>query len=389
MGGILGGRYGGPMQEMQFFNDIHKHDDELMRAAEIAVSDVLKVKKDEKVLIVTNPVGDVAAISYALYDAALKAGGRPVLVFQPVKTQMDFAADEVIGAIGSAPEVLISMSNDKLGKDRAAIASPMKTEDGKEIDNTFHYLMETKKTRAFWSPGVTLELFKKTVPIDYGRLKKEAAAVEDVLTRADYVTIKSPGGTDLRIGLKGRAAMLDNGDFSTPGEGGNLPAGETFISPELGTSNGKLVFDGSISLYNGDMLLDEPVELQVVDGFVTTVEGGEGARLLRETIELGEKNAVEFEAAGKIPSGSGAVYKKNARNLGELGIGLNPAAGIDGNMLGDEKAYRTIHIAIGSNYDEDAKALIHCDCLVKDPTVTAYFSDGTEKVFLDKGELMI
>ena len=377
------------MQEKQYFNDIYRHDEQLVKAAEIAITDVLKVKQGEKVLIITNPVGDVAAISYALYDAALKAGGLPVLVFQPVKTQMDFAADEVIGAIGSAPEVLISMSDDKLGKDRIAIANPLKTEEGKSIDNTFHFLMETKKTRAFWSPGVTVELFKNTVPIDYDRLKKEAAAVEEILNQADSVVIKSPGGTDLRIGLKGRKAMLDNGDFSIPGEGGNLPAGETFISPELGSSNGQLVFDGSISLYNGDFMLDEPVVLQVADGFVQNLTGGEGARLLRETIELGEKKALEFEAAGKIPPGTGETYKKNARNLGELGIGLNPAAGIDGNMLGDEKAYRTIHIAIGSNYDEDAKALIHCDCLVKEPTVTAYYSDGTEVVFLDGGELKI
>ncbi|HAK44911.1 MAG TPA: peptidase M17 [Spirochaeta sp.] len=377
------------MQDMQLFNDIDVQDQDLAKAAEIAVTDVLKVKKDEKVLIVTNPIGDVAEISYALYDAALKAGGKPVLMFQPVKNQMSFAADEVIGAIGSVPEVLISMSAEKLGKDKAAIVNPFKTADGKEIDNTFHYLMETKKTRSFWSPGVTKELFKKTVPIDYDRLKKEAAAVDDILTKADFVTITSPAGTDLKIGLKGRDAMLDNGDFSIPGEGGNLPAGETFISPELGTSNGRLVFDGSISLYNGDMLLDEPVDLQVVDGFVTTVKGGRGAGLLLETIELGEKNAVKFEAEGKIPAGTGAVYKKNARNLGELGIGLNPSAGIDGNMLGDEKAYRTIHIAIGSNYDEDAKALIHCDCLVKDPTVTAVYPDGTEHVFLDGGDLKI
>ncbi|MDC7127064.1 MAG: aminopeptidase [Spirochaetales bacterium] len=374
---------------MNLFNDIYNQDEELYKAAEIAIKDVLKVKKDERVLIISNPVGDVAEISYALYDAALKVGGLPVLMFQPVKNQMSFAASEVIGAVGTAPEVLISMSADKLGKDKAAIASPFTTEDGKSIDNTFHYLMETGKTRAFWSPGVTKKLFKQTVPIDYNRLKKESAAVEDILNKANFVTITSPAGTDLKIGLKGRYAMLDNGDFSTPGAGGNLPAGETFISPELGNSNGTLVFDGSISLYNGDMMLKEPVTLTVEDGFVSGIKGGEGAKRLEETIELGEKNAIEFESSGKIASGMGRIYKKNARNLGELGIGLNPAAGIVGNMLGDEKAYKTIHIAIGANYDEDAKALIHCDCLVKEPTVTAVYSDGTEKVFLDRGELKL
>ena len=377
------------MKDLQLFDDIRSQDPELLKAAEIAVRDVLAVKKDEKVLIITNPVGDVAEISYALYDAALSAGGKPVLVFQPVKDQMSFAEDAVIGAIGSAPEVLISMSAEKLGKDRVAIANPMKTEDGKSIDNTFHYLMETKKTRAFWSPGVTVDMFKKTVPIDYSRLKREADAVKDILAKAESVRITSPGGTDLFIGLKGREPMLDNGDFTVPGEGGNLPAGETFISPELGTSKGRLVFDGSISLYNGDMLVEEPVDLTIVDGFVTEIKGGREADALRETIELGEKNAIEFEKSGKIPAGSGEIYRKNARNLGELGIGLNPAAGIDGNMLGDEKAYRTIHIAIGANYDEDAKALIHCDCLVKEPTVTAVYADGSEKTFLDGGDLRI
>ncbi|MBI9106279.1 MAG: peptidase M17 [Spirochaetales bacterium] len=377
------------MEDMQLFKDIETRDPELQNAAEIAIRDVLAVKQGESVLIITNPVGDVAEISYALYDAALAAGGKPVLVFQPVKNQMTFAEEAVIGAIGSEPDVLISMSAEKLGKDRAAIINPKKNPEGKSIDNTFHYLMETKKTRAFWSPGVTIELFKKTVPIDYKRLKFEADAVKSILSKAVSVRITSPGGTDLTIGLRGREPMLDNGDFSVPGEGGNLPAGETFISPELGTSNGRLVFDGSISLYNGDMLVKEPVDLQVVGGFVTEVKGGVEARALLETIELGEKNAVEFEKAGKIPEGSGAVYRKNARNLGELGIGLNPAAGIDGNMLGDEKAYRTIHIAIGSNYDEDAKALIHCDCLVKNPTVTALYEDGNSFIFLDGGDLKI
>jgi leucyl aminopeptidase (aminopeptidase T) len=375
------------MKDLQLFNDIRTQDQELKKAAEIAVQDVLAVKEGESVLIITNPIGDVAEISYALYDAALSVGGKPVLMFQPVKNQMTFAEEAIIGAIGSVPDVLISMSADKLGKDESAIIKPFKTADGKSIDNTFHYLMETKKTRAFWSPGVTLELFKKTVPIDYKRLKFEAGAVKDILSEAVSVKITSPGGTDLTIGLRGREPMLDNGDFSVPGEGGNLPAGETFISPELGTSNGRLVFDGSISLYNGDMLVKEPVDLQVLNGFVTDIKGGVEADALRETIELGEKNALEFEKDRKIPLGSGDEYRKNARNLGELGIGLNPAAGIDGNMLGDEKAYRTIHIAIGSNYDEDAKALIHCDCLVKDPTVTAFYEDGEPVVFINGGEL--
>jgi hypothetical protein len=70
---------------------------------------------------------------------------------------------------------------------------------------------------------------------------------------------------------------------------------------------------------------------------------------------------------GTRPRGAGAVYARNARNIGEIGIGLNPEARINGHMLEDEKAFYTCHFAIGLNYDNDASCLIHLDDLVKNP----------------------
>ena len=77
----------------------------------------------------------------------------------------------------------------------------------------------------------------------------------------------------------------------------------------------------------------------------------------------------------------------HARNIGELGIGLNPAARISGRMLEDEKAFRTCHFAVGMNYDDDAPSLIHLDGLVKSHTITAVFEDGSERVIEREGEL--
>ena len=94
-----------------------------------------------------------------------------------------------------------------------------------------------------------------------------------------------------------------------------------------------------------------------------------------------------MEAEGRLPPGQGAEYGRNARNLGELGIGLNPAALVTGNMLEDEKVHRTCHVAIGSNYDEDAPALIHLDGLVHRPTIVARLADGSTRVLLEDGEL--
>ncbi|MDR2097834.1 MAG: peptidase M17, partial [Spirochaetaceae bacterium] len=80
-------------------------DESLRIAARIAVRDALDVKAGEKVLIIGNPAHDAALISMALYDAAAEAGGRPVLVFQPYKSQMDFAEDVLIAAFEASPEV--------------------------------------------------------------------------------------------------------------------------------------------------------------------------------------------------------------------------------------------------------------------------------------------
>ena len=97
----------------------------------------------------------------------------------------------------------------------------------------------------------------------------------------------------------------------------------------------------------------------------------------------------EYEKNGKLPEGQGEIYKKNARNIGELGIGLNPAASITGNMLEDEKAFRTCHFAIGENYDNDAPSLIHLDGVVRNPTITLTYDDGSTRTILSDGTLQI
>ena len=352
----------------------------LQEAARIAIEVSLKVQKGEQVLIISNPRQDVAAIAEALYDASIDAGGRPVLLFQPVKPQLAFAEPVVIAAFNAKPEVIISLSDEKLGKDPAGIASPYKY-NGVEYDHIFHLQQYGEKScRAFWSPSTTIESFVRTVPIDYAELQRRCSVIKQILDTAVEVHVTAPGGTDIIVGLRGREAKSDDGDFSLPGSGGNLPAGETFISPENRTAEGRICFDGSISTHDGEMIVKTPVECIVKNGFVQEVRGDEEAVQLLRTIEAAERNAIDFERDGKLPPGSGKIYARNARNIGELGIGLNPAARITGKMLEDEKAFGTCHFAIGQNYDEDAPSLIHLDCLVKNPVITAIFADGTRQV---------
>jgi len=303
---------------------------------------------------------------------------------QPKKTTFDLAEPAVINAIKSEPEVVISMSAERLGKDKGGLANPYKGLDGKIYTHIFSQLLRgVKKIRAFWSPTVTIDMFTRTVPIDYPALQKTTAKVVEVMKSAGEVNVKTVLGTDITFGIKGRKPMTDDGDFKTPGKGGNLPCGEVFISPALGTPNGTIVFDGSLTLER-TLIIKEPVKVTVKKGFVTETVGGKEAEELEAYIRKAENKPFKMAKKGELAKDKAKEYAKNARNIGEFGIGLNPKAEIVGNVLEDEKVLSTVHFAIGSNYDQDALALIHSDGIVKSPTVTV---DG--KPLMKKGKLLI
>ena len=357
---------------------------QLLNAAGVAISEVLGVRKGEHVLIITNPPRDVYHLSQALYSASLSAGASPALMVQPKKTTFDFAEPAVINAIKSSPEVVISVSAEKLGKDKEALANPYKGSDGKAYNHIFNQLLHgVRKIRAFWSPTVTIDMFIRTVPIDYLALQKTVAKVAEVMKNAAKVNVKTALGTDVTFGIEGRRPMTDDGDFKTPGKGGNLPCGELYISPALKTANGSIVFDGSITL-DETIILKKPVKVTIEQGFVTEIDGGEEAGRLNAYINEAEKKPFKMAEKGELTEESAEGYAKNARNIGEFGIGLNPKARIIGNVLEDEKALSTVHFAIGSNYDRDALALIHSDGIVKSPTVSV---DG--KTLMSRGKLLV
>ncbi|MBO5136940.1 MAG: peptidase M17 [Spirochaetaceae bacterium] len=375
------------------------NEQQILRCAKKIVTEVCQIKTDEKILIVTNRslkngIAETEIISQALYDECIKVGAKSVMIVQSEKTALDAADSVVIAALKTEPDVFFSISANKLGKDLEAIKKPYVAEDGSTHDHIFDYLLYGKKTmRAVWTPGITLDMFARTVDIDYQLLGDRCRKLCELYKDVQTVRVTSPLGTDVVVPVAGRRAFEDNGFFCVAGSGGNIPAGEVFISPLVGDGKekgckGTIVFDGSITVNEGDFLLENPVTIDVKGGFVQSVKGGIEATKLLDTITTAEKSALQMENEGKLPSGQGIVYSRNARNIGELGIGLNPSATITGNMLEDEKAFRTCHFAIGANYDGDAPALIHLDCVVKNPTIEFTYSDGSTRIVLRAGELV-
>jgi aminopeptidase len=364
---------------------IGSYDKSLVRAARAAVDEVLAVKKDERVLLISNPGKEVREISMAIFDACLDVNAAPSLMFQREKGQFDLAEEEVVKAMSAQPQVLISMSRDRLGKDRWGMRNGY---NGKRrYDHIFDLLYEEKKSRAFWSPGTTRDMFRRTVPIDYAKLRSDCSRVDRALARARSVRVTAPGGTNVTIGIRGRRARRDDGNFSKPGQAGNLPSGEVFISPALGTMNGTIAFDGSIVLHEDEIVINRPIMTEVRGGFITGISGGMEAIKLEKSVRMGERKALEAGKRGELRASLVQKYARNARSIGELGIGLNRKAKITANMLEDEKVYGTCHFAVGSNYDGDAEALIHLDGLVKRPTIALIDSSGKERALMAGGKL--
>jgi leucyl aminopeptidase (aminopeptidase T) len=171
----------------------------------------------------------------------------------------------------------------------------------------------------------------------------------EAFTAGSAVRLTSPRGTDLRFSIRGRTAnVLTN--VPEPGELAPVPDIEVNVVPVTGTAEGTLVADASIP-YLGIGVLQEPVTCTVEDGFITRIDGGHGARKLRDALD--------------------SHRDRNCYNVAELGVGLNPNARLTGVMLEDEGVIGTIHIGIGTSFTLGGEVIAptHYDLLMWDPVI--------------------
>lgn len=215
--------------------------------------------------------------------------------------------------------------------------------------------------RAATMPQITEDMLHRTMAADYSEVRRRSRVLAEALTAGREVHVTSPRGTEVTLGIEGREGISDDGDLRAPGSFGNLPAGEGFIAPVEGTTQGKIAFDGSVWPVG---LLDQPILVGITDGVATEFSGPRADEWL-ETME---------------------PYGDVALAVAELGIGTNEAAILTGNVLEDEKILGTIHVAFGDNHTFGGTNRVssHQDGIVKQPTLTI---DG--KVYVESGNLLV
>jgi leucyl aminopeptidase (aminopeptidase T) len=199
-----------------------------------------------------------------------------------------------------------------------------------------------KNGRICMMPGITKDMMERLVAIDFSEMARFTKKVMRVLFDADDVVIENAAGTKIAFSVKGRRFDADIGDISKKGVHGNLPAGECFTCPVEESFTGRIVIG----------LIDD----KLGPGTMTFERG----KLVAHT---GAGIAEVIKTVGDDPT---------ARIVGEFGIGTNRGARISPNMLEAEKAFGTVHFAIGDSYGIGKnKSKYHFDALVDKVTIKA------------------
>lgn len=228
-------------------------------------------------------------------------------------------------------------------------------------------LEEKKLLRTGHMPGINEEMMMTSVNVNFGKMKETADSIINALRDVSKIHITTERGTNLWLGVAGRVFASDVG--VKPGKMCNIPCGEVYCAPIETEADGVVVFDASI----GDIgLLKKPLKVFLKEGRVIKFDSDDN-ELVNKISELTD-------------------IDDDARVIGELGIGVNPGARITGNMLEDEKALGTAHIAFGNNEDFPGggknRSKIHRDYLMYTPSIEAKYADGSKRLLMEAGQIL-
>lgn len=311
----------------------------LKEIAKNVLASCLAAKPGEEVLVITDDTR--VTIGQAIYEGAKELGCEALLMIMQERELSGQEPPKAVAEAMKAADIVVAPTAKSLTHTNARIQAA------------------AAGTRVATMPGITEEMFSQgAMTADYAEVEKLTAKVTDMLTKANVARIEKDDCT-LTIRINGRDGVPSPGVYREAGKCGNLPSGEAYIAPLENGSDGEMIIDGSMV---GIGKLESPLHVKVKNGKLCEVTG--------EKSELLD------------------VLLKNDQNatLGELGIGTNEKAILNGVILEDEKVYGTVHIAFGTNtsFGGTNKAECHMDGIILNPTL---YLDDT--LVIDKGNFVI
>jgi leucyl aminopeptidase (aminopeptidase T) len=317
----------------------------LAQAARNVVGHCLGIQPGEVVSVVTDSADpDRIEIARAFWEEARAKGAEVILVEMLPRQNSGEEPPAAIAQLMAESNVVLCPTTKSLSHTQA------------------RRIASARGARIASLPTITKEMVLRCLAADYGSIAALTKRVAAKLSGGSKFKVESELGTNLELERQGRTVGADTGLLTQPGDFGNLPAGEAFFAPMEGTTNGKIVFDGSVADLG---LLAESIELQVERGVARIVSTSEAARKLDRYL---------------------SAHGPKAYNIAELGVGTNDRAIVSGDILEDEKVLGTVHVALGNNagMGGTVNVPIHLDGLIRNATL---YVDG--ELVLNKGTLRI
>jgi leucyl aminopeptidase (aminopeptidase T) len=297
----------------------------LYKAAERAITQALRLKKGEGFLLVTDE--PKLEIAEALAHWAKKSGAETTT----------YLMTESLRPIEGPTRLFREMA-----EKASAVAYLL---DARIEEKAFRgYLVSLAKTnaRVLMMPGITVDMMERLVAVDYAALDVFTKKVMAALRGASEIHVTNADGTDISFSVKGRRWANSNGDIGRKGKHGNLPAGECYTCPVEESFTGRIVI----------RLIDD--------------------KLGRGILQFEKGRLVKWSGRGVEAIVRHIGGDKSGFMIGEFGVGTNPGARICANMLEAEKAFGTVHFAIGDSYGLGLNSSKHhYDALVDKVTLVA------------------
>jgi leucyl aminopeptidase (aminopeptidase T) len=313
-------------------------------AARRVVERYFALRRGEGFLIVTDTLSS-PALAETLFEAALVVGAEPVhALIAPPRTSGEEPPAPVAAAMQRADACLCAASR-SLYHTRAKGAAQASGTRG---------CFNAPSRQERWTNGA--------MTADFLELRAVAERLADRLRGAAEVRVTSPAGTDVVVGVGGREPKgWLTGVCRNAGEISAYPGGEVSLPPLEGTANGIVVVERVMTDIGA---LSDPITWIVREGEAVDIQGGTDAQRLCDLID-------------GVP---------NARNIAELGIGINPAALLCDDITESKKLAGTAHMALGDNaggYGGVVESPVHLDGMILDATIAI---DG--EIVVREGELL-
>ncbi len=321
-------------------------------------------KPEEKILIVTDE--QCMDIGLAIYDAAEEFPNKS-LILMPTRNMHGEEPTDLVAAAMMEADVIFRATYFSLSHSHARRNA---CENGARDLNCCDYDFNMLESGGLYND---FEGISKTYCDQIA--KGFAAGRTDGYAGGDIAHVTTKLGTDYWCSIKGHKIFAQYAMVNEPGKTCSPPDVECAVGAIPGTAHGKLVIDGSITHpYIG--LVKQPIVVYIENSYCTKITGlVDGVEQDTEESKLFEKALAEGDLLkGDTPG----MYR-----IGELAVGLNPAASLCGRMLEDEGCYGYMHCAFGNNETDNQDFILHIDMMFSDATLEI---DG--KVILKDGEVV-